>query len=252
MDFTMCARALPIAIAFVTGLTLAKANELPEGFVYLRDMAPSIIQDMRYATPQNITGKPVPGYEAGECLLQRAAAEALECAQEKAQQLGYSLMVYDCYRPKRAVQAFLAWAAQPGAGESPYYFPHLQKSQLVPGYIAPQSSHSTGASIDVTLVPSGSAAGKGSPPKSDCASPASDRGQDGSIDMGTSFDCFDPKANTASPSVQPEQRKARMLLKSILEPAGFQNYAAEWWHFTYTRARDKKRYNFPIVPRPSR
>jgi zinc D-Ala-D-Ala dipeptidase len=245
----MCARVLPIAIAFLTSLTLAEANELPPGFVYLRDVAPSIIQDMRYATPNNFTGKPVPGYEAGECVLQRTTAEALNRVQEKAQRLGYSLMVYDCYRPKRAVQAFLSWAAKPGIGESKYYLPHLRKSQLVPGYIAPQSSHSTGASVDVTLMPSGPTPAEGSPPKGDCTSPAPDRGQDRSIDMGTSFDCFDPKAKTESQLASPEQRKARMLLRTILEPEGFVNYPAEWWHFTYTRAKDNRRYDFPVTPR---
>jgi zinc D-Ala-D-Ala dipeptidase len=252
MDLKMCASVFPIAIAFLMSLAAAEASELPSGFVYLSDVAPSIVQDMRYAAPQNFTGKPVPGYEAGECILQRSAAEALRRAQEKARTLGYSLMIYDCYRPKRAVQAFMAWAAKPDDGASKRYFPHIAKSRLVPGYIAPQSGHSTGASIDVTLLPSGPAPATGSRPGADCTSPAPDRGQDGSIDMGTSFDCFDPKANTASQLVSPDQRKARMLLKSMLEPAGFQNYAAEWWHFTYTGARDKMRYDFPIVPRSSR
>ena len=77
----------------------AGADKLPQGFVYLRDVAPSIVQDMRYATANNFTGKPVPGYDAAECVLQRNAAEALKRAQEKAESLRFSLKVYDCYRP---------------------------------------------------------------------------------------------------------------------------------------------------------
>src|SRR5215475_8879023 len=91
----------------------AGAEGLPQGFVYLRDVAPSILQDMRYAGPENFTGKPVPGYDAPECILKRSAAEALTRAQENAQQRGFSLKVYDCYRPARAVRAFLAWAEAP-------------------------------------------------------------------------------------------------------------------------------------------
>ena len=96
----------------------ARADELPQGFVYLRDVAPSIAQDMRYAGPDNFTGKPVPGYGAAECVLQAAAAKALARAQVEAQRLGLSLKVYDCYRPVRAVRAFVAWAGAPEDGRS--------------------------------------------------------------------------------------------------------------------------------------
>ncbi len=222
---------------------------LPKGFVYLRDVAPSIVQDMRYATARNFTGEPVPGYDAAECVLQRGAAEALKRAQEKAQSQGYSLKVYDCYRPARAVRAFMAWTRAPDDGRTKGYYPHLAKSKLAPGYIAPQSTHSSGASVDLTLIPSGQ------PPRTeqgsankDCTAPAAQRDPDNSIDMGTAFDCFDPKAMTASPQATSEQKKARILLKSILEAAGFKNYAAEWWHFTFAGMKDGRRYDFPIKP----
>jgi D-alanyl-D-alanine dipeptidase len=236
----MCLAAVPAS----------EAKGLPPGFVYLRNVAPSIIQDMRYATPGNFTGKPVPGYQVPECILQRGAAEALKRAQDKAQALGYSLKVYDCYRPVSAVSAFMSWAAAPADGNTRRFLPHLRKSQLVPDYIASQSGHSRGASIDVTIVPSQLAPAVGSA-RGDCTSPPVDREPDNSLDMGTAFDCFDPKANTASPLASPEQRKNRELLKSILERAGFQNYAREWWHYTYKSARDKRRYDFPIEPRPA-
>ena len=129
----------------------AAAETLPEGFVYLRDVAPSIKQDMRYATASNFTGKPVPGYDAAECVLKRSAAEALKRAQKKAERLGYSITVYDCYRPVRAVRAFVAWAAAPEDGRTKTYYPHLNKSQLVSEYIASQSQHSTGFAVDLTI-----------------------------------------------------------------------------------------------------
>ncbi|MFY9643425.1 MAG: M15 family metallopeptidase [Rhodomicrobium sp.] len=221
---------------------------LPKGFVYLREADPSIIQDMRYATPHNFTGKPVPGYNAGECVLRRSAAEALKRAQEKAEKLGYSLKVYDCYRPADAVRAFVAWAGAPEDGRTKGYYPHLKKSKLVPNYIAPQSQHSTGTAVDLTLVPAGAAPQAPAGEAKDCTAPQ--REGDGSLDMGTAFDCFDPKATTASHLITPEERKNRETLKKILEGAGFKNYAAEWWHFSYSGEKSARRYDFPIEPRP--
>src|SRR5271166_1653402 len=194
----MCAVRLALTIA----LSLAfapplEASEMPRGFVYLHDADPSIIQDMRYATANNFTGKPVPGYEAPECILQREAAEALRRAQDAAKAKGYSLKVYDCYRPIRAVQAFMAWAASKTDGTKRYY-PHLRKSQLVPEYIASQSGHSTGASLDITLVPLAPAPAGVQHADRDCTAASGQPGEDGSLDMGTSFDCLDPKANTES------------------------------------------------------
>jgi len=243
-----------LGVAGQSGLAAAEegSGRLPGGFVYLRDVAPSVLQDMRYAGARNFTGKPVPGYGAAECVLQRAAANGLKRAQEKAQAQGLSLKVYDCYRPERAVRAFMAWAAAPEDGNTKRYYPRLAKSQLVPGYIASQSTHSTGLAVDITLIPAGqpveaSVAGANGA----CTAAAGEREGDSSLDMGTAFDCFDPKANTASPSVTAEQSKARMLLESIMESAGFENYASEWWHYTFAGVKDRRRYDFPIGPHRS-
>jgi zinc D-Ala-D-Ala dipeptidase len=239
-------------LMLIGGPARAGAAALPEGFVYLRDVAPAILQDLRYAGPENFTGKPVPGYEAPECILKRGAAEALKRAQENAQKRGFSLKVYDCYRPVRAVRAFVAWAKAPEDGRTKGYYPRLRKSQLVPAYIAARSSHSTGAAVDITLVPASpapgahAASGKGS-----CAAPANERGPDNGLDMGTSFDCFDPKAGTASLLLSAGERKNRALLASILESAGFKNYAGEWWHFAYDAAGGKRPHDFPVRARPS-
>jgi len=68
--------------------------------------------------------------------------------------------------------------------------------------------------------------------------------------MGTAFDCFDPKARTASPLLTPQQGKNRQFLKEILEQSGFKNYPGEWWHFAFTGAHYNRVYDFPIRPRP--
>jgi zinc D-Ala-D-Ala dipeptidase len=242
-------RLLPAASCLLVAACCCAAqaeDRLPQGFVYLRDVAPSIAQDMRYAGPDNFTGKPVPGYGAAECVLQAAAAKALARAQEKAESLGLSLKVYDCYRPVRAVRAFGAWAEAPEDKRTKHYYPRLRKSQLVPEYIASQSQHSTGFAVDLTIVP-GAAAGKAEGDDRDCTAPAA---RDGSLSMGTAFDCFDAKANTASPLATPAERKNRGLLLRILEGAGFKNYAAEWWHFSYPGG-GSQRYDFAIGARPA-
>jgi zinc D-Ala-D-Ala dipeptidase len=244
-------RAIYIAAATFFAVNLAfgaAAEALPEGFVYLRDVAPSIRQDIRYATASNFTGKPVPGYDAAECVLQRSAAEALQRAQKKAESLGYSIMVYDCYRPIRAVHAFVAWAAAPEDGRTKSYYPRLNKSQLVPEYIASQSQHSTGFAVDLTIEAAAAALAQPGGEGNDCTAPGADR-QGHGADMGTAFDCFDTKANTASAAVTPAQRKNRKLLLSILEGAGFKNYAAEWWHFSYPGGGAQP-HDFQIGPRP--
>ena len=90
-------------------LPAAAREPLPAGFVYLRDVAPSIAQDIRYATPNNFTAAPLPGYGAPECVLRREAAEALARVQADLERQHLSLKTYDCYRPERAVRAFWRW-----------------------------------------------------------------------------------------------------------------------------------------------
>jgi zinc D-Ala-D-Ala dipeptidase len=235
--------ALVAAMGAVLLAAAAQAGP-PKRFVYLRDVAPSIAQDMRYATAANFTAKPAPGYGAPECLLQRDAAHALRSAQEKAQKQGYSLNLFDCYRPARAVKAFMAWVAAPEDWATKSFYPHLSKSRLAPQYIAPQSTHSTGNTVDLTLIRAGHRDEPASPP-ADCTLPDPRE----SVDMGTAFDCFDPKANTDSSLASADQKKARALLKRIMAEAGFDGYAAEWWHFSFRGAKDKSRYDFPIDPR---
>ena len=93
--------------------------DTPKGFVYLRDIDPSIQQDMRYAGPNNFTREPVPGYDAPECLLVREAAEALKAVQADLKPMGLSLKVYDCYRPTMAVAAFVDWSKEPDNPDAP-------------------------------------------------------------------------------------------------------------------------------------
>lgn len=226
-----------------------QAGELaiPPGFVYLRQVAPEIQQDIRYAGPHNFTGKPVPGYNAGECLLLYKAAMALKRAQAQAMAAGFSLKVYDCYRPARAGEAFIRWVTAPEDGATHHFYPKLDKTVLMKGYIARRSAHSRGVAVDLTLVPQGSAVPTPSGTAS-CNAPKSEREADNSVDMGTAYDCFDAKSSMESPDLTDDQRRFRRLLKTIMEKAGFENYPAEWWHYSYPAVSARQSFDIPVQP----
>jgi len=143
-------RLVLIFIAAIAAMPCA-AEEMANGFVYLRDVDPTILQDMRYAGPGNFTGHAVNGYDAPECVLVREAAEGLKAVQAEVKTKGLSLKVYDCYRPARAVKAFVDWSKLPDdAKAKATYYPALPKSALFPDYIALVSGHSRGATMDLT------------------------------------------------------------------------------------------------------
>lgn len=226
----------------------------PVALVHLRDIDSSILQDIRYAGSNNFTGQPVPGYAAAECLLLRDVAEALSRVQEELLQRKLSLKVYDCYRPRRAVRAFRDWVRDPATDPSLKRFhPNLDKRQLIGfGYIASVSRHSRGDTVDLTLVslPAKRApAFKRDATYASCTSPAEARAPDNSIDMGTSFDCFDPLSHTKAAGLAPEQERWRKLLTDAMAQHGFRNYEKEWWHFTYLPGRRGRSFDQPVTTR---
>ena len=231
------------------------ASEMPEDFAYLRDIDPTILQDMRYAGRDNFTGARVPGYEAPECVLVRPAAEALKAVQADLSPKGLTLKIYDCYRPARAVAAFVDWAKEPDLPHAKMtYYPNLAKAALFPDYIATRSGHSRGATVDLTLVPIAAPAQSSAPAESaaplPCTAPQQGRAPDGSLAMGTSFDCFDVKANTAAPGLSNDERNNRTTLVEAMQARGFKNYPMEWWHFTLDPEPYPDTYfDFPVAPR---
>jgi len=245
---------LAVLAALATAAPALAGDAMPDDFVYLRDIDPTIEQDMRYAGPHNFTGKPVDGYDAAECVLLRQAAEALKTVQADVKAEGLTLKVYDCYRPARAVAAFVAWSKLPDdPSAKATWYPNLTKADLFPGYIATRSGHSRGATLDLTLVPIEESA----PPADDlkaraCTAPQKGHAPDGSLVMGTSFDCFDEKANTAALGLSEEQRANRDLLVAAMQAHGFKNYPKEWWHFTLeAEPYPDTFFDFPVEPRPA-
>ncbi|MYS92667.1 MULTISPECIES: M15 family metallopeptidase [Streptomyces] len=242
---TTVARGLLTAFAAVLAATAPTATaqaktgpHAPKDFVALRSVDPTIIQEMRYFTPHNFVGERIDGYAQPICVLTRPAAQALHRAQTKLLRQGYTLKVYDCYRPQRAVDHFVRWAKdlddQAMKGE---FYPNVDKTRLfADGYIAEKSGHSRGSTLDVTLVKLPAKPTRPyhpGEPLVPCFAPKDERFPDNSVDMGTGFDCFDTLSHTLDPRVQGEQRANRLLLKSTLEGLGFVNLAEEWWHYTY-------------------
>lgn len=232
----------------------------PGDFVDMHTVAPTIIEDIRYFTPHNFTAEPVDGYAAPLCILTRPAAEALGRAQQDFLEQGYTLKVYDCYRPQRAVYDFVGWAEDLADQRMKQeFYPQVDKSVLFDdGYIAERSGHSRGSTVDLTLVAMPADRPAVEPyipgqPLVDCAAPQAFRFPDDSIDMGTGFDCFDTLANTMDHRIQGDQHKNRLLLAEGLERQGFINYDKEWWHYTYKPAGSGEPYpdtyfDFPVDP----
>jgi len=243
---------LPLALLLAAAPALAR-DSLPAGFVYLRDVAPGIAQEIRYATPNNFTARALPGYDAGECVLRRDAAQALARVQADLVKDQLALKTYDCYRPERAVRAMWRWAHDGGRDGKPSFYPNTDKRELFTlGYIAAHSKHSTGTAVDITLVPltppvRSRDSGNRAPNNAPCTAPVAARVPDDSLDMGTGFDCLDVRSYTRSAAITPEQRRARERLRAAMSAHGFRNYFREWWHYEYDGAQ--RAYDFPIEKR---
>ncbi|WP_217239526.1 M15 family metallopeptidase [Streptomyces sp. AC555_RSS877] len=234
---TLCAALLAVATASATA-GASTDPKAPENFVALRTVDPTILQEMRYFTPHNFVGERIDGYRQPLCILTRPAAEALHQAQVNLLRQGYTLKVYDCYRPQHAVDHFVRWAKDldDEAMKSEFY-PDVDKTRLFEdGYIAEKSGHSRGSTMDLTIVKLPAKPTRPYVPGESlvpCYAPKDERFPDNSVDMGTGFDCFDTLSHTLDPRIQGEQRTNRLLLKSTLESLGFVNLAEEWWHYTY-------------------
>lgn len=228
-------------------------QNLPEGFVYLQDIDPTILEEVRYAGYHNFTGRPVPGYGAPLIILTEPAALALKVAQSELSAFQLTLKVYDGYRPQEAVDSFIAWAEDPADQLTKNeFYPTLNKKDVfTAGYLAKRSAHSRGSAVDLTIVPlpvPPQPTWKPGDPVLDGRLPQGQRFADNSIDMGTAFDCLDELSHTKNPALPPHVRANRLLLKGLMEKHGFENYSKEWWHFGLTNEPYPDTFfNFPVV-----
>lgn len=211
-------------------VTVSPATRLDEaGLVDVATRIPDARMEIRYAGDHNFVGRPVDGYEAPKCYLLKPVAEALARVADDLRPHGYYLRVFDCYRPVRAVRHFVRWAHDPQDQRTKAeFYPNLDKSVLLDGYIAETSGHSRGATIDLSLDRCG---------EKDCES----------LPMGTGFDRFDTLANTDDPRIQGAERHHRDLLRDVMQRHGFRNYPLEWWHFTFQpEPTPQTAYDIPV------
>ena len=204
------------------------------GFVVLAEIAPDIIQEVRYYSTYNFVGDRIAGYEEPCVLMTKEAAAALKAVSDDVMKHGYRLKVYDAYRPQMAVDNFVAWAEKLNDKRmKSYFYPQVDKSRLFEeGYIAAKSGHSRGSTVDLTLF---------------------DMKTGKEVDMGGTFDhfgieshpdwCGDPETQEYTGeykgNAQPRDGKInavqfhnRMLLRQAMMRHGFKPIDTEWWHFT--------------------
>ena len=200
---------------------------LPEGFVYIAEEIPGIKEEIRYAGNHNFLGRPVDGYAAAKSVCTCEAVQALKKAAEAFAADGYTLLIYDAYRPQRAVDHFVRWSLdlQDVAAKAEFY-PTLNKADLFElGYIARRSGHSRGSTIDLTLL---------------------DR-EGKLLDVGGEFDWFSPISGHGYEDLTPQQKQNRLYLKETMEAVGFSPYSEEWWHYRLTEEPYPDTYfDFPI------
>ena len=185
----------------------------PSGFVVLADVVPSVIQEIRYYSTYNFIGDRIDGYEEPCALLTIEAARALKAVSSEMVVQGYRLKVFDAYRPVSAVKHFVLWGIEDqDLRMKPYFYPELEKQELfVKGYIAKQSSHSRGSTVDLTLL---------------------DMRTGRELDMGGPFDLFSEVSHPDYRGITEEQYANRMLLQHAMVRCGFRPIDCEWWHFT--------------------
>ena len=217
-----------IFLIFIVLFNYISTNyNLEKGFVYLSDINSSIIVDLKYYSSNNFTGKFVEGYNSNKAILTKEAAVALSNAQDDLNKIGYSLILYDAYRPQSAVDFFVKWSSN--INDTIYkntYYPNIKKSELFKlGYIAYKSSHSRGSTVDVSLVEIESKK---------------------EIDMGTIFDYFGVESHTFFNNLSKKQKLNRLILYEAMSNNGFKNYSKEWWHYTLKNEPFQKYFDFPV------
>ena len=202
-------------------------NNLEDGFVYLNDTDDSIIVDLKYYSTENFTGQFVEGYLSNTAILTKESALALSNAQDDFNKLGYSLILYDAYRPQRSVDFFVQWSKNAyDTINKRIYYPDVKKSELFElGYIASKSGHSRGSTVDVSLV---------------------EISTNKVLDMGTIFDYFGIESHTFFKDISEKQKSNRLILYEIMSNNGFKNYSKEWWHFTLKNEPYQKYFDFLV------
>ncbi len=209
-------------------LALEQGNSLPEGFVYVDELIPDAILEVRYFSEDNFVGSRVDGYLSPRVILTVEAAEALAEVADELRELGLVLKLFDGYRPQEAVNHFIRWAEDVEDQKmKEKYYPQVDKIDVFKlGYIAKRSGHSRGSTIDLTLV---------------------DIITGEELDMGSGFDFFGEISHHGTDKISEEQFQNREILKNAMLKHGFELYSKEWWHYTLSDEPYPSTYfNFPV------
>ncbi|KTD74614.1 M15 family metallopeptidase [Legionella waltersii] len=182
-----------------------------------------IIARLKYATHENFVGTVIPGYNPDAhdfALMTPDAANALcQVQQYLLNHYNFSLLIYDSYRPKRAVDYFLIWSKQAGSSEietvrKELHYPIINKNQLFElGYLAEDSNHCYGNTVDLVLIDA----------------------QGNKLDMGTRFDFMDIKSRSDATATEIGERAVhhRKILRDAMMHFDFEPYPEEYWHYTH-------------------
>lgn len=195
-------------------------------FAEISTMIDDAAYDIRYYSSNNFTGKRINGYKAPRAYMTKEGLKALSIAAEDLRNQGYRLLIWDSYRPQKAVDNFVVWINNPNDEGDKSFYPELQKSDLVKGgYIATKSSHTRGSTVDLTIIK-----------------------KDGSfVDMGGTFDLFSEISHPDYKKITRVQKKNRKILHDAMIKAGFSGIDSEWWHFTLKNEPYKDTYfNFDV------
>ncbi|WP_369047621.1 M15 family metallopeptidase [Tenacibaculum sp. UWU-22] len=203
-------------------------QNLPKGFVYLNEIAPSIQSELRYCSHNNFVGIPIDGYEESTIITTALAAKALKKVQAELIDKKLSLKIFDAYRPQTAVNHFVKWAhVINDTLMKQQYYPKINKRYLFKlGYIASKSGHSRGSTIDLTIV---------------------NKNTGEELDMGSPYDFFGISSHLNYQKLTKQQKENRQLLQQLMRKHGFRPYINEWWHFTLRNEPFPNTYfDFPI------
>ncbi|WP_116963607.1 M15 family metallopeptidase [Fastidiosibacter lacustris] len=188
----------------------------------------SIYWDIKYSHNGNIVGRKISGYYANKCMMTKSCFSALQKVTASAKRLGYSLLIWDAYRPKKAVIDFWHWSQNlSDNGTKAQYYPNLSKGELfAKGYFNKTSNHCSGSTVDLTLI---NKSGK-------------------ELDMGTCFDFMDPLSHPHNLCVSKVVQGNRKLLQGMMIDAGFEPIDTEWWHFRLSdEPFENQMFDFDII-----
>lgn len=224
-----------MACAALAMLTMGCATEKPgtvfcagvkQKLCYADAIVPGLRTDLRYAGYDNFVGRPLAGYEGHRAILRLDAARALAKAARELAKEGLGLLVYDAYRPARAMRDFYEWSKTPDARMRSKYYPNITKKGIYEGkYIRDISEHSWCIAVDITLC---------------------DLKTGFPLDMGGHHDLLDESSATDYPGISPTQQANRRKLRAALHRVGFVNYSKEWWHYYFESDAPLYSYDFPI------